>query len=476
MTERTLDRPGRRTAQQRRVLAATGVSYVIVLLDTSIVNVALNAVGGSLAIGIGGLQWVVDAYTLAFAAFLLTGGTLGDRWGVRRTYLAGLLVFTAASAGCGLAGALPVLIAARVGQGLGAALLVPAALALINHAHPQPAQRARAVGVWMALGGAAMAAGPLVGGGLVAAFGWRSVFFVNVPIGLAGLVLARRVGDPPPAPVRRRVDLVGLGSGVLALAAPMGVLIEGRRLGWTSPPVLAGVALGAAAITLFLLAQSRSTHPMLPLSLFRNRLFAASTYASATSAFVFYGLLFVTSLYFQQVRGCSPLLAGAALLPMTVAVALGGYCSDRIARLLGARRSMGAAFFGYAAGAGALLAFGPRSPYPMALGPLVIIGLACGFISPAATAPALATVTRDRSAIAAAALNCARQSGSTAGVAVFGTLVATLRPFVDGLRAALLVTAAASVIAALVWLLALPGTAGPAPVPAGAASPTGSVR
>ncbi|MET8629900.1 MFS transporter [Kitasatospora sp. NPDC004669] len=461
MTEQTTDRPGRRTALQRRVLAATGVSYVIVLLDTSIVNVALNDISGSLAIRIDGLQWVVDAYTLAFAGLLLTGGTLGDRWGVRRTYLAGLLVFTAASATCGLAGGLPVLIAGRIVQGLGAALLVPAALALINHAHPVTAQRARAVGIWMSLGGAAMAAGPLVGGGLVTVLGWRSIFFVNVPIGFVGLLLARRVTDPPLPPVRRQVDLIGLTSGGLALAAPMGALIEGQRLGWTSPPILAGIALGVVAIVVFLVAESRSTRPMLPLSLFRNRLFAASTYASVTSAFVFYGLLFVTSLYFQQVRGSSPLEAGAALLPMTVTVALGGYYSDRIARFLGARWSMCAAFCLYAIGAGGLLAFGPRSPYEVALTPMVIIGLACGFISPAATAPALGTVTKDRSGIAAAALNSARQSGSTAGVAVFGTLAATLHPFTNGLRAALLVTGAASVIAALVWSLAVPGRTDP---------------
>lgn len=338
---------------------------------------------------------------------------------------------------------------------MGAALLVPAALALINHAYPVAAQRARAIGIWMSLGGVAMAAGPLVGGGLVAVFGWRSIFFVNVPIGLVGAWLAWPVTNPPSSTATRRPDVIGLVSGALALGVPIAVLIEGQRLGWMSPPILVGIAVGIAAIVVFLVAESRSANPMLPLSLFRSGVFAGSTYASATSAFVFYGLLFVTSLYFQQVRGVSPLEAGVALLPMTVMVAIGGYFSDRIARILGVRCSMGVAFALYAAGALGLLVFTPSAPYVIALVPMLLIGLAGGFISPAATAPALGTVATERAGIAAATLNSARQSGSAAGVAIFGTLIAALHPFTSGLSLSLIVAAVASLVAAIVWFIAV---------------------
>lgn len=456
------------------MLAATGVSYVIVLLDASIVNVALHGISGSLGVGVDGLQWVVNAYTLAFAALLLTGGTLADRWGARRAYLAGLSLFTAASAGCGLATGLPLLAAGRAVQGLGAALLVPAALPLIDQAHPEPESRARAIGIWMSLGGVAMAAGPVIGGGLISWLGWRAAFFVNLPVGLAGVWLARRVTEqratgkpstgkpiagkratgkrathPPTLPTPQRLDLTGQLTAILALGLPITVLIQGRD--WNAPLVWAALALSGVAAAAFLLAERRSRHPMLPLSLFRDRVFAASTVVSATSALVFYGLLFVCGLYFQQVRGYPPVRAGLALLPLTASVAVGGFGSARTARLLGPRRSMCVAFGAYAVGALGLLGASGSSPYWRVLAPMVVIGLAGGFISPAATAPALGTVAKARAGIAAAALNTARQSGSAAGVAAFGTLVTAAQPFSRGLHAVLWLIALASAAAAALW-------------------------
>ncbi|MFJ4186488.1 MFS transporter [Kitasatospora sp. NPDC089509] len=473
------------------MLAATGVSYVIVLLDASIVNVALRGISGSLGIGVDGLQWVVNAYTLAFAALLLTGGTLADRWGARRAYLAGLSLFTAASAGCGLATGLPLLTTGRAVQGLGAALLVPAALTLIDQAHPEPESRARAIGIWMSLGGVAMAAGPVIGGGLISWLGWRAAFFVNLPVGLAGVWLARRVTEqratgkpttgkpiagrratgkratgerathPPTLPAPQRLDLTGQLTAILALGLPITVLIQGR--GWNAPLVWAALALSGVAATAFLLAERRSPHPMLPLSLFRDRVFAASTVVSATSALVFYGLLFVCGLYFQQVRGYPPVRAGLALLPLTASVAVGGFGSARTARLLGPRRSMCVAFGAYAVGALGLLGASGSSPYWTVLAPMVVIGLAGGFISPAATAPALGTVARARAGIAAAALNTARQSGSAVGVAAFGTLVTAVQPFSRGLHAVLWLIAVASAAAAALWAYTFRPTAPAAP-------------
>jgi DHA2 family methylenomycin A resistance protein-like MFS transporter len=437
------------TRLRRRVLAATGVSYVIVLLDASIVNVALNGISDSIGIGIDGLQWVVNSYTLAFAALLLTGGTLADRWGARRAYPAGLLLFTVASAGCGLAAGLPVLAAGRAVQGVGAAVLVPAALKLIDQAHPEPELRARAIGIWMSLGAVAMAAGPLIGGSLISWLGWRSVFFVNVPIGLAGVWPALSVAERPARSLPQRLDLPGQVSAVVALGVPITVLIQGRY--WSAPLVWTALAVSAAAAAAFLVAEVRSPHPMLPLSLFRGRVFAASTVVSATSALVFYGLLFVCGLYFQQVRGYSPVRAGLALLPLTATVAVGGFGSARVARLLGSRWSMCAAFGAYAFGALGLLGATRTSSYWLALAPMVVIGLAGGFISPAATAPALGAVDKARVGIAAAALNTARQSGSAVGVAAFGTLVTTVHPFSSGLHVVLYLIALASAAAAAAW-------------------------
>jgi DHA2 family methylenomycin A resistance protein-like MFS transporter len=440
---------------QRRILAATSVSYVIVVLDTSIVNVALERISVSLATDIAGLQWVMNAYTLAFASLLLTGGTLGDRWGARNVYLAGLAVFTLASAACGMAGDLRSLIASRVLQGVGAAMLVPCSLKLINHACPDPEQRARAIGVWVGCGGVAMAAGPLIGGVLIHLFDWRSIFFVNVPIGLMGLWMTWRIARDDRSPQARRFDPVGQVTAIVALGALIGVLIEGRTLGWDSRFVVAGIAITVAAWGTFLVIEARSVHPMLPLSFFKSGIFAGSTCVSMASAFVFYGLLFVVSLYYQQTRGYSPLWAGLAFLPMTAMVAVGSIISNRVVKICGTRWSMCAAFGFYAAGALGMLSAGPTSPYWFALAPMLAIGLASGFVSPAATAPAMGTVEKHRAGVAAAVLNSARQTGAALGVAVFGTLVAALQPFEAGMHATLWVAASISIVAALVWWFAL---------------------
>ncbi|PRC92515.1 MFS transporter [Solimicrobium silvestre] len=438
-------------AAQRRVLMATAISYVVVLLDTSIVNVALDRISVSLGTQIAGLQWVMNAYILAFASLLLSGGTLGDRWGARNIYLAGLVVFTLASAVCGLAPDLPSLIVARILQGAGAAMLVPCSLKLINHAFPIPVQHARAVGIWIGCGGVAMAAGPLIGGVLIHWFDWRSIFFVNVPIGLIGIGMTWRIAPDARLLTLRRFDPVGQITAIVALAALIAALIEGHALGWNSPLILAGLAVTVVAGTIFIWVEARSSDPMLPLSFFKNGIFTGSTCVSMASAFVFYGLLFVCSLYFQRSRGNSPLVAGFAFLPMTAMVAAGSIVSSRVVTICGTHWSMCGAFGCYAAGALGMLWVDQISPYWLAVAPMVAIGLASGFISPAATAPAMGTVDKNRSGVAAAVLNSARQTGAALGVAIFGSLIAALHPFEVGMHAALWTAAAVSLIAALTW-------------------------
>ncbi|RDU98553.1 MFS transporter [Trinickia dinghuensis] len=437
--------------QTRRILAATSVSYFIVILDTSIVNVALERISTALAMPIAGLQWVTNAYTLVFAALLLTGGTLGDRLGARNVYLAGLTLFTLASALCGVAANLPMLVVARAVQGIGAAMLVPCSLKLINQACPSPDARARAIGLWVGCGGVAMAAGPIFGGMLIHLLDWRSIFFVNVPVGMCGVAMTCRVARDIPAGSARRFDPLGQLAAIVALATLIGVLIEGGPLGWRSPIVLAGLAATVCAWAAFFTIESRSPDAMLPLSLFRSGVFSGSAFVSMASAFVFYGLLFVASLYYQRVRAYSPLSTGLALLPMTTMVAAGGVLSNRLARVGGSRVSMCAAFGLYAAGALALMALVAGAPNWAAVAPLLAIGLAAGYVTPAATAPALSTVEHRHAGVAAGVLNSARQSGSALGVAVFGSVIGASMPFTAAMRGVLYGAAAMAIVAAWVW-------------------------
>jgi len=439
---------------RRRVLAATCISYVVVLLDTSIVNVALERLSVAFDVQMAGLQWVVNAYTLMFASLLLTGGTLGDRWGARRVYLAGLGLFMLASLACALAGSPDILIAARALQGIGAALLVPCSLKLIRDATPDPQARARAIGRWVGLGGIAMAAGPLVGGVLIHWFDWRSVFFVNVPICLAGMAMAWRITEDRGSAISgpgKPVDLLGLVCGIVALGTLVGVLIEGHTLGWTSPVIVGGVIATCLAWAILLRIETVHAHPMLPLGLFRHGVFSGSTCASMASAFVFYGLLFVVSLHFQQARGYSPLQTGVALLPMTVMVAAGSLLAGRIVTRFGTVWPMIVAFGGYATGALGLWFVTGNMAYGFAILPMLAIGLASGVVSPIATAPALETVPAARAGVAAAVLNTARQAGAALGVATFGSLLAALHPFEAGLRAALALAAMVSLGMVPLW-------------------------
>ncbi|RQT01862.1 MFS transporter [Burkholderia contaminans] len=438
-------------AAARRVLAATCVSYTLVLLDASIVNVALIDIAHTFGSRVAGLQWIVNAYTLAFASLLMTGGTLGDRLGDRDVYIAGLAVFVAASALCGVAPHLPALAIARALQGVGSAMLVPCSLALLNRAFPEPAARASAISLWMGCGGIAMASGPLIGGLLIHLFGWRSLFFVNLPLGLAGIWLGRSVVRAAVVDASRHFDWGGQATAIVAIAALIGTLIEGPSLGWRSAPIIGGAVTSVVAWSAFIAIEARRRDPMLPLAFFRNRLFAGSTFVSMASAFVFYGSLFVLSLFYRQVRGASPLDTGLAFLPMTAMVALGGLCSGRLVARFGARGAMCAAFGLYAAGALGMTGIGATTPAWLAVAPMLAIGFASGFISPAATSPALGTVDRRRAGVAAAALNAARQSGSALGVAIFGACIATQQPFPAAMRVALGIATGLSALAAATW-------------------------
>jgi DHA2 family methylenomycin A resistance protein-like MFS transporter len=403
---------------------ATCLGFAVVQLDVSVVNVAIKPIGGELGGGVDGLQWVVSAYTITFAALILTTGSLGDRIGAKRLFLAGFVVFTTASVGCGLAPSLAVLIAARAVQGTGAAVLVPCSLSLLNHAFSDPEDRARAVGLWAAGASIALAGGPLVGGALIASLGWRAIFFINVPIGALGIGATLRWAPETTRSSARGVDLWGQLTAIGALAVLAGGNDRGRHTRLRGPAVLAGFAAAPVLAAGFVRIESRSRRAMLPLGLFSSPTFSAATAIGFLINVVFYGLIFVFSLYFQRERGYSAIETGLAFMPATAAVLAANLLARRAAARLGARVVVSAAALLMAAALAALLSVGSRTAYAALVAQLVALGFGLGLIVSVMTSSLLGSVERERSGVASGALNTARQTGSVIGVALFGSLIA----------------------------------------------------
>jgi DHA2 family methylenomycin A resistance protein-like MFS transporter len=435
-------------------LAAMSLGFGVVQLDVTIVNTALNAIATSFGGGVAELQWVVSAYTIAFAAFILTAGALGDRIGAKRVFMAGFAIFTAASLGCALAPNAAALIAARCVQGLAAAILVPNSLALLSHAYPDPKARGRAVGVWAAGASVALTAGPLVGGGLIALVGWRSIFLVNLPIGLAGLWLTWRYAGETTRTPQREIDLPGQIGAIAALGGLAGAIIESGARGWSDPFVVAGLAGSAVLAALFVWREARAPQPMLPLSLFRQRTFAAAALVGLLVNVAFYGLIFVLSLYFQQLNGLSAFATGLAFLPMLAVVLPVNLIAPRIAERIGAPAAIAAGAALAAGGCLASLGIAAGTSYWAICGQLIAMGAGLGLVVPPLTSTLLGSVEKSRSGIAAGVLNATRQTGSVLGVALFGALVAQSPAFVAGLHAALMVSAGVLLTAGAVIRLA----------------------
>jgi len=433
-------------------LAAMSLGYGVVQLDVTIVNTALNSIGSSLGGGVAELQWVVSAYTIAFAAFILTAGALGDRLGAKRLFMAGFGIFTAASLACALAPTAAILIAARCVQGLAAAILVPNSLALLNHAYADPKARGRAVGFWAAGASLALTAGPFVGGALITLIGWRSIFLVNLPIGLAGLWLAWRYAEETPRLGEREIDLPGQVAAITALGALAGALIEGGALGWSHPVVIAAFAAAAVIGALFVWREARATQPMLPLTLFGHRMFALSALVGLLVNIAFYGLIFLLSLYFQDVNGWSPFATGLAFVPMMGVVLPANLLAASVSERIGARRAIALGAALSAAGCLALLPIAHGTSYWAIGAQLVVIGGGLGLLVPPLTATLLGSVEKSRSGIAAGVLNATRQTGSVLGVALFGSLVGRSGAFIAGAHAALVISATVLLLgAAAIW-------------------------
>ncbi|MCQ4079925.1 MFS transporter [Streptomyces sp. RB6PN25] len=436
-------------------LVAVSFGFFMVILDVTVVTVAVPSLGSDLRAGASALQWVVDGYTLAFAALMLLCGRLGDRFGHRRTFVAGLVVFTAASAACGAAPTAGLLIAARLVQGIGAALMVPASLALLRAAYPEPEARARAFGAWAALSGLGAAAGPLVGGLAVRFLDWRAAFGINLPFGLLAIVLTVR-SVPAPAPragtsLRLPAQLLGIAS----LAALTAGLNEAGALGWSDPLVTgclgAGIAAGLGCAALVRWPAPRQ--PRLPSH--RARGLAGGTMVGLLLNLGIYGLIYLATLYFQRLRGYSPLEAGLGLLPLFAVMTASSFLSGRLCAHTGPRVPMVAGLLAGSAGLAGWVLAGPHSPYASLVIPMALAGGGTAFTMPAATTAVMESAPTERGGTAAATLNTARQIGSALGVALFGSLAASR--FIPGLHLSALLAAGAFLLAALTAALTAPG-------------------
>ncbi len=453
------------TSERRRggtgwTQAAASLGFALVQLDATVVNVALPRLGSDLGAGISGLQWIVDGYALVFSVMLLVGGFLGDRFGARRMYLAGIGLFALASALCGLAPGVVALVVARALQGVGAAVMLPCSLSLVNHATQHDASlRMKAVGLWTAAGSIGLAAGPVLGGLLLAAGSWRLIFLVNLPVCLLAALFALRAPETPREDEGQGFDPWGQLLAILALSGLVGAVIEAHPLGFGHPVVIGLLALAAVAGPLFVVAEGRVAAPVLPLSLFRSRTFSTAVAYGTAANVTFYGMVFVLSLYFQRVRGYGGPATGFAYLPMMATFVVVNLVNARMVARFGVRACMVVGFLVDAVGFALLLTLGAGSPYWLALPAFVLMPAGMGTGVPAMIGAMLGSVDRSRSGVAAAVTNAARQAGGAIGVAVFGTLAGP--DLVGGLHAGAAISAVLLVAMALVALVFVPGRVAP---------------
>ncbi|MHA4870956.1 MFS transporter [Duganella sp. PWIR1] len=428
------------------ILLACSFAFIIVQLDVTIVNVALPEIGRELQAGVSQLQWVVDAYTLGFAVFLLSAGAMGDRFGSRSVFLGGFALFTLASLACAVAPDALALNLARAAQGIGAALLVPSSLSILNavYAHDRT-MLAKAIAWWTAAGGVSIAAGPVLGGLLMSVFGWRSIFWVNIPICVLGFWLTLRVVPAlRHSGPTRSFDLPGQLLAVVALTAFIGAVIETHALGLTHPAVIVALVVAVMAGVQFIRVEQRSAAPMLPLQLFKLAGFTPAVLFGVFVNFAYYGVIFVLSFYLQKVRGFSVLHAGLIFLPLTGTFLFANIASGWLQAQVGSRKPMiiGGVIGGVGYALLGIFGISETASFWAMLPGLALIPAGMGLAVPAMTTAILASVNKQQAGTASAVLNTARQVGGAMGVAVYGALVATpaTAAILAGIEAAMVIS------------------------------------
>ena len=400
----------------------------LVGLDTTVVNVGLPAIGRGLGVDTRGLEWIVDGYTLVLASLLISSGALADRFGRRRVFQCGLAVFGAASLVCALAPSAGVLIAARALQGVGASMLSPVALAIVVNAMPDPKERARAIGIWASVFGLSMAAGPVTGGALLAGLDWRALFWINAPVIAAALLLSAVFVPESRAARARRLDLPGQVLLTLVLALVVGVLIEGPRIGWTSPGALAGYVGAAAATVGFVWVESRRKEPLMDLRLFRRPVFGGAVLGAVVVFVALNTTLLLNTLYLQHTRHWSPLAAGLATLPLAVGATVCAPWSGRMTGRTGPRLPLLLAGGFITAGGLCLVRLTPHTSVLLLLAAYSLIGIGFGFANAPITNTAVNGLPAARAGVAGAITSTARQLGAALGIALAGGLITGADP------------------------------------------------
>jgi EmrB/QacA subfamily drug resistance transporter len=469
--------PEEQTVRRRWwTLVAVGLATFMTYLDNNVTNVALPTIQRDLHLSVAGLEWVVSSYILVFAGLLLAGGRLADVFGRRRLFVIGLAVFTLASLGAGLAGSGAVLIAARLVQGLGAALMVPTTLAIIVATFDDRRERTQAIGIWAAIGALALAVGPLIGGLISQHLHWGWIFLINVPVGVITMALALfAVAESRDTSAARRLDVPGLAASVVALFSLTYGLIEGHDKGWTSGPILGAFALAAVAGAAFLFIESRSGQPMVPLSMFRSRVFSGGIGTTMVWAFGIFGIYFFTSLYLQDVVGFSPTKAGLAFVPMALCVAAFSPISGPLAARFGAYRIVS---FGLVLNAIGLFLFwrlGQHTSIGALMPGFVLFGAGSGLMNAPLTNAALGAVPQERAGMASALLNNSRELAGLLGITVIGAVLRSRQgvalshgvpapsAYLDGYHAGLVVTIALILAGVVISYLTLRHLPTPAP-------------
>ena len=461
------------TSENRQwwTLAAVSLALFMIMLDNTVVNVALPSIERDLGAQLSELEWIVSGYALTFAAFLLTGGKLADLFGRRRVLVVGLVIFAASSLACALAPSAGFLIGARVAQGVGAALMNPATLSIITATFP-PRQRGTAIGIWVGVSATALAIGPLVGGLLTEHAGWSSIFYVNVPIGAVAVAASFLLIDESRDTSReQRLDLPGLVTSGLGLFALTYALIEANTHGWTSARIVGAFAVAALSLAAFVLLELRQRLPMLDLSLFRSSTFSGANIVVLLVTLAMFGIFFFVSLYMQNILGYSAVQAGAAFLPLTLLVVLVAPIAGRISDRVGSRWLMAG---GMTLVATQLLYFstlGVHESYWALVPGMLLGGIGMPAVLTPATAAALSGVPVDQAGVGSAVLNSSRQAGGSIGIALIGAIIAreigssrAAEPFVHGLSVALVVAAMIALAGAVIAVTTIRSHARPSPV------------
>jgi EmrB/QacA subfamily drug resistance transporter len=453
------------------ILVAVSLATFMGYLDNNVTNVAIPTIQRNLHLSVAGLEWVVGSYILVFASLLLLGGRMADLFGRRRLFLIGLTIFTLASLAAGLASDGSELIAARVIQGLGAALLVPTTLAIIMATFDNARERTRAIGIWTAIGALALGFGPLIGGVISQHLRWGWIFFINVPIGVITFAIAiATMQESRDTSAARRLDLPGLLTSSLGLFALTYALIEGHDDGWTSPLILVAFGFAAAAMAAFVWVESRASYPMVDLSLFRSRVFAGGTTVMMLWAFGILGIYFFTSIYLQTILGFSPTKAGFSFVPMALAMAAFASLAPLVAPRIGTHRTVALGTAVMAVGLYLVARLGGGATFAGLMPGFLLFGAGAGLMNVPLTNSVLHSMPPERSGMASALMNASREVAGLLGITVIGAVLRSQEgaaarhgasapvAFLDGYHDGLLVTVGLLVFGAVVGYLALRGS------------------